>query len=171
MIDEIKLLTELQDELANVRAKYWESDTDSFYSGMCSALEEVIILINKQPTIEKKLLNKMFGAGGYIDTDSVRNDKENVQTIGYMPPMKEQILHYFRNLYYADIREYNKLSTGLDKLAEESRAKAIDETCLKIFNHLLSEIEWNRVLVEDWNALAEDFKEIAEQMKGDNKNE
>ena len=53
----------------------------------------------------------------------------------------------------------------------EIRAKAIDETCLKIFNHLLSEIEWNRVLVDDWDALAEEFKEVAEQLKAGGKNE
>lgn len=52
------------------------------------------------------------------------------------------------------------------EIEKEIRAKAIDETCLKIFNHLLSEIEWNRVLVDDWDALAEEFKEIAEQLKG-----
>lgn len=49
---------------------------------------------------------------------------------------------------------------------EDYRGKVIDETCLKIFNHLLIEIEWNRVLVEDWDALAEDFKDIAERLKG-----
>ena len=79
MIDEIKLLMELQDELAKARAKYWENDTDSFYGGMCSALEEVITLVNKQPTIEKEMINKMFGAGGYIDTDSVRINSNEVQ--------------------------------------------------------------------------------------------
>jgi hypothetical protein len=49
---------------------------------------------------------------------------------------------------------------------KEIRAKAIDETCLKIFNHLLIEIEWNRILVDDWDALAEEFKKIAEEIKG-----
>ena len=78
MIDEIKLLAELQDELANVRAKYWENDNDSFFGGMCSALESAIMIVNKQPTIEKELLNKMFGAGDYIDTDSVRKDSKEV---------------------------------------------------------------------------------------------
>lgn len=53
-----------------------------------------------------------------------------------------------------------------EKGYKEGYAKAIDETCLKVYNHLLTEIEWNRVLVEDWEALAEEFKEVAEQMKG-----
>lgn len=47
--------------------------------------------------------------------------------MSYNPPMKEQILHYFRNLYYEDIQEYNKLSIGLDKLEKEARNKAIDD--------------------------------------------
>lgn len=41
--------------------------------------------------------------------------------MSYNPPMKEQILHYFRNLYYEDKREYEKLSSGLDKLIEETK--------------------------------------------------
>ena len=62
-------------------------------------------------------------------------------------------------------RNNNNFSEYADKLYKTAYNKAIDETCLKIFNHLLSEIEWNRVLVDDWDALAEEFKEIAKQMK------
>lgn len=43
--------------------------------------------------------------------------------MSYNPPMKEQILHYFRNLYYEDKKEYEKLSAGLDKLVEETKNK------------------------------------------------
>lgn len=59
-----------------------------------------------------------------------------------------------------------RVEQAIEHYEKEIRAKAIDETCLKIFNHLLSEIEWNRVLVDDWDALAEEFKEIAEKLKG-----
>lgn len=64
-----------------------------------------------------------------------------------------------------------RVEQGFEHYAKEIRAKAIDETCLKIFNYLLSEIEWNRVLVDDWDALAEEFKEVAEQLKAGGSND
>lgn len=82
-----------------------------------------------------------------------------IGTIEEFKALKEKEERFDRN-----IKMFNEI--GL-----EIRNKAIDETCLKIFNHLLSEIEWNRVLVEDWEAFAEEFKEIAEQMKAGEKDE
>lgn len=63
-------------------------------------------------------------------------------------------------------RDAHELKSRIADMVQPERNKAIDETCLKLYNYLLCEMEWNRVLVEDWEALAEQFKEIAEQLKG-----
>ena len=67
------------------------------------------------------------------------------------------------NIGKADAHE---LKSRIADMVQAERDKVIDETCLKLYNYLLYEMEWNRVLVEDWEALSEQFKEIAEQLKG-----
>lgn len=41
--------------------------------------------------------------------------------MSYMPPMKERILHYFRDLYYNNRKDYEHLSSGLDAFEKEIR--------------------------------------------------
>ena len=51
----------------------------------------------------------------------------------------------------------------LDEIEYKIRAKAIKETTLAIYNHILSETELT-ITVDDWVALSEEFLKVAERL-------
>ena len=48
MINKDTLINDLEIELAKANAKYLENDEDPFYGGICSALQDVIKLVQQQ---------------------------------------------------------------------------------------------------------------------------
>lgn len=48
MIDKDILINNLEMEFAEANAKYLENDSDPFYGGVCSALQDVIKLVKQQ---------------------------------------------------------------------------------------------------------------------------
>ena len=48
MIDKDILINDLEKEFVEANSKYLENDSDPFYGGVCSALQDVIKLVNQQ---------------------------------------------------------------------------------------------------------------------------
>ena len=123
MIDELVLIDTLKKELEKARQDYHDNDEDVFSGAICSALETVIKAVREIPKLgvnEIKQINK--------------------KTDGYLPPMKERILHAFRDIDDKYIDGYRYLSTGLDALKMEERNKAIDEFAERMKEKILEEI-------------------------------
>lgn len=80
MIDETKLLEQLNTELDKAKARFNEEDCDFFYAAVCSALETTIKVVKRQPLFTpKQVLNALYGhfeceqSKKFIDTDSVQS--------------------------------------------------------------------------------------------------
>lgn len=91
----------------------------------------------------------------------------------YNPPMKERILHFFRDIGDKYIHGYEELSSGLDALEKETRNKTIDEF-VERFNEICNstvldiDIHTNRPLYDNGDCYWHDLiDEISKKMKGE----
>jgi hypothetical protein len=111
MIDELVLLKTLNEELEKAKQDYHDNDEDVFSGAICSALETVIKAVREIPKLGANEIKQEI----------------NKKTDGYFPPMKERILHYFRDIDDKYIGGYKHLSTGLDALERELKQNIIKQ--------------------------------------------